>query len=140
MSALRRPGFLPLLLPLALAACTRVTALEGPAQDLHTVYTEAIAAPREPPTLQETPLTGAPDAPPLPVMHPPQIQRVWVPEHLNRHGDVISGHWVYLLLERGQWSLETLPVTEPPTLHAAPPAPAPLPPVSAPARRQEPRP
>jgi hypothetical protein len=94
---------LVLLAPLALAACTRVTALEGPPQDLHTVYTE-------------------------PVMQAPQIQRVWVPDQRNSHGDLVSGHWVYLLLERGQWLLETLPPTDPPTVQVPLASPAGLPP------------
>jgi hypothetical protein len=113
-----------LLAPLALAACTRVTALEGPPQDLHTVYTTALAAPRQPPTLQPKPLAVGPEAPYTPVMQPPQIQRVWVPDQLNSSGDLVSGHWVYLLLERSQWALETVPPTPPPTLQVplAPPA------------------
>jgi hypothetical protein len=115
--------------PLAFAACTRVTALEGPPQDLHTVYTDAVAAPRQPPTLQAKPLAVGPEAPYTPVMHAPQIQRVWVPDHLNSAGDLVSGHWVYLLLERSQWSLETVPPTVPPTLQVplAPPAGLPTP-------------
>jgi hypothetical protein len=114
---------LVLLVPLALAACTRVTALEGPPQDLHIVYTEALAAPRQFPTLQAKPLAVGPEAPYTPVMQPPRIQRVWVPDQLNSTGDLVSGHWVYLLLEKSQWSLETVPPTPPPTLQVplAPP-------------------
>jgi hypothetical protein len=123
------PGLgLLLLAPLALAACTRVTALEGPPQDLHTVYTEALAAPRQPPTLQAKSLTIGPEAPYTPVMQPPQIQRVWVPDQLNSSGDLVSGHWVYLLLERSQWFLETLPPTLPPTVHVPLAPPVGLPP------------
>jgi hypothetical protein len=120
---------LVLLIPLALAACTRVTALEGPPRDLHTVYTEALAAPHQPPTLQAKPLAVGPEAPYTPVMQAPQIQRVWVPDQLNSTGDLVSGHWVYLLLERSQWSLETVPPTPPPTLQVplAPPAGLPTP-------------
>jgi hypothetical protein len=120
---------LALVTPLAFAACTRVTALEGPPQDLHTVYTEALAAPRQPPTLQPKPLAVGPEAPYTPVMQPPQIQRVWVPDQLNSHGDLVSGHWVYLLLARSQWSLATVPPTPPPTLQVplAPPAGLPTP-------------
>jgi hypothetical protein len=118
---------LVLLAPLALAACTRVTALEGPPQDLHTVYTEALAAPRQPPALQAKSLAVGPEAPYTPVMQPPQIQRVWVPDQLNSTGDLVSGHWVYLLLERSQWSLETVPPTPPPTLQVPLALPAGLP-------------
>jgi hypothetical protein len=119
---------LVLLGPLALAACTRVTALEGPPQDLHTVYTDALAAPRPPPTLQAKSLAVGPEVPYTPVMQPPQIQRVWVPDQLNSHGDLVSGHWVYLLLEPSQWSLETVPPTPPPTLQVPLAPPAGLPP------------
>ena len=121
---------LVLLAPLALAACTRVTALEGPPQDLHTVYTEALAAPHQPPTLQAKPLAVGPEAPYTPVMQAPQIQRVWVPDQLNSTGDLVSGHWVYLLLERSQWSLETVPPTPPPTLQVPLAPPGGLPPAA----------
>ena len=124
------PGLgLLLLAPLALTACTRVTALEGPPQDLHTVYTEALVAPHQPPTLQAKPLAVGPEAPYTPVMHAPRIQRVWVPDQLNSTGDLVSGHWVYLLLERSQWFLETLPPTILPTVQVplAPPAGLPTP-------------
>ena len=117
-----------LLVPLALVACTRVTALEGPPQDLHTVYTASLAAPRQLPTLQAKPLAVSPEAPYTPVMQPPQIQRVWVPDQLNSTGDLVSGHWVYLLLARSQWSLETVPPTPPPTLQVPLAPPAGLPP------------
>jgi hypothetical protein len=115
---------LVLLVPLAAVACTRVTALEGPPQDLHTAYTAALVAPRPSPTLQAKPLAVGPEAPYTPVMQPPQIQRVWVPDQLNSTGDLVSGHWVYLLLARSQWSLETVLPTPPPTLQVplAPPA------------------
>jgi hypothetical protein len=105
-----------LLVPLTLVACTRVTALEGPPQDLHTAYTAALVVPRQPPTLQTKPLAVGPEAPYTPVMQPPQIQRVWVPDQLNSTGDLVSGHWVYLLLERSQWALEAVPPAPSPTL------------------------
>jgi hypothetical protein len=70
------------------------------------------------------------------VMQPPQIQRVWVPDQLNSSGDLVSGHWVYLLLERSQWVLETLPPTVPPTLQVPLAPPAGLPPPAGVSRPQ----
>ena len=56
---------------------------------------------------QLKPSIGAlgPEAPYLPLVQPPKVQRVWVTAHLNDDGDLIAGHWVYLMLEPSQWLL-----------------------------------
>ena len=46
-----------------------------------------------------------PEAPYLPLVQPPQVQRVWITAHLGDDGDLIAGHWVYLMLEPSQWLL-----------------------------------
>ena len=75
----------------------------GAARDLHA----EMGAPGETPPMQLQPSPGAlgPEAPYLPLVQPPQVQRVWVTAHLNDAGDLIAGHWVYLMLEPSQWLL-----------------------------------
>ena len=57
------------------------------------------------PDLKPAPQALGPEAPYLPLVQPPQVQRVWVTAHLNDAGDLIAGHWVYLMLESSQWFL-----------------------------------
>jgi len=75
----------------------------GAARDLHA----EMGAQGEPPPVELKPTLGAlgPEAPYLPLVQPPQVQRVWVTAHLNDDGDLIAGHWVYLMLEPSQWLL-----------------------------------
>jgi hypothetical protein len=115
---------LALLSALTCTSCARVTALEGPPQDLQTLYQDAVGTPPPAPALQPKALPVGPEVPYTPIMHPPKLQRVWVPDHLNADGDLVAGHWVYLLLEPSRWFLETYPPAPMPTLRVplAPPA------------------
>jgi hypothetical protein len=95
---------------LALAGCTSVKALEGPPQDLRTLYQTSLSTPR--PVLTTAP--PAPDAAddPLPaLLQPPRVQKVWVPTQRTSEGDLVVGHWTYLLLDAPQWRLEPAPTT-----------------------------
>ena len=113
---------------LGCTGCARTTALEGPPQDLQVLYQDAMHMPQPAPALQTKGLPVGPEAPYTPIMQPPQIQRVWVPDHLNAEGDLVSGHWVYVLLEPAKWFLETYPTSSAPTLRTplAPPVPPPV--------------
>jgi hypothetical protein len=106
---------------LALAGCTSVKALEGPPQDLRTLYQTSLSTPR--PVLTTSP--RAPDTgddPHAALLKPPRVQKVWVPTQRTPEGDLVTGHWTYLLLDAPQWRLEP---AAPPGL---PLAPLPLPP------------
>jgi hypothetical protein len=109
---------------LGCTACARMTALEGPPQDLQGLYQDALHLAPPAPALQNKGLPVGPEAPYTPIMQPPQVQRVWVPDHLNAEGDLVSGHWVYVLLVPAKWFLETYPISPTPTLRTplAPPA------------------
>ena len=76
----------------------------GDARDLHA----AMGSRREPvaaPALEASAAALGPEAPYLPLVQPPEVRRVWVTAHLNREGDLIAGHWVYLMLEPSSWLL-----------------------------------
>ena len=76
----------------------------GDARDLH----EAMGSRRDvvqEPTLEASPAALGPEVPYLPLVQPPDVRRVWVTAHLNEQGDLIAGHWVYLMLEPSSWYL-----------------------------------
>ena len=76
----------------------------GDARDLH----EAMGSRRDAvqaPQLEASPAALGPEVPYLPLVQPPEVRRVWVTAHLNAEGDMIAGHWVYLMLEPSQWYL-----------------------------------
>lgn len=45
-------------------------------------------------------------APFAPVVHPPEIRRVWVLTHVSPDGNLVSGHWVYMRLQDWRWFIE----------------------------------
>ena len=100
----------------------------GGARDLH----EAMKPRREPvqaPALESSRPALGPEAPYLPLVQPPEVRRVWVTAHLNREGDLIAGHWVYLMLEPSSWLLryrgpQELKLKLPASAPIAPPPPA----------------
>ena len=76
----------------------------GEAVDLHSEMgprAQDLTAPQ----LHPSPGALGPEAPYLPLVRPPQVQRVWVTAHLNDDGDLIGGHWVYVMLSPSQWLL-----------------------------------
>ena len=76
----------------------------GDARDLHKAMgsrRDAVVAP----ALEASPAALGPEVPYLPLVQPPEVKRVWVTAHLNEQGDLIAGHWVYLMLEPSQWYL-----------------------------------
>ena len=78
----------------------------GEPRDLHgQLKPGAAAAPPAAPQLGEAPGALGPEAPYLPLVQPPEVRRVWITAHLNDSGDLVAGHWVYLMLEKSQWFL-----------------------------------
>ena len=76
----------------------------GEARDLHEAMGsrgEGVEAPQ----LEASPAALGPEVPYLPLVQPPDVKRVWVTAHLNEEGDMIAGHWVYLMLEPSSWFL-----------------------------------
>ena len=59
----------------------------------------------EAPELKPSAAALGPEVPYLPLVQPSEVRRVWVTAHLNEAGDLIAGHWVYLMLEPSQWYL-----------------------------------
>ena len=78
------------------------------------------------PELKPTAGALGPEAPYLPLVKPPEVQRVWITAHLNDSDDLIAGHWVYLMLESSQWFLRDYQGPE--ELRLKLPAPVPVPP------------
>ena len=86
-----------------LGGCTP-KALTGEPVDLYAV--QGGLRQRPAPVLGPAGPAVGPEAPYVPVMNPPRVQRVWTPAYVNDAGDLVSGHWVYLLLQPSRWFLD----------------------------------
>ena len=87
-----------------LAAGCKPKPYTGAPRDLHKEMgsgSDALQAP----VLEPSPAALGPEVPYLPLVQPPDVKRVWVTAHLNEAGDMIAGHWVYLMLESSSWLL-----------------------------------
>jgi hypothetical protein len=40
-----------------------------------------------------------------PVIQPAVVRLMWVPDHLNSHGDLVPAHYYYLKVKRDQWAV-----------------------------------
>jgi hypothetical protein len=40
-----------------------------------------------------------------PVLQPAVVRLMWVPDHLNSHGDLVPAHYYYLKVKRDQWAV-----------------------------------
>jgi Type IV conjugative transfer system lipoprotein (TraV) len=48
-----------------------------------------------------------------PVRLPPDIRRVWIVDHQNDAGDLIQGHWVFMVVTPGRWGSPAIPAVHP---------------------------
>lgn len=60
----------------------------------------------ESPPLRPDPPALGPEAPYTPIIHPPDVQRVWIPSRINAYGDLAAGHWIYLKIRDAEWFLK----------------------------------
>ena len=96
--------FLSCLLLLLAAVGCKPKPYQGQVTDLHARMGPQAADIPGPP-LADTPGALGPEEPYLPLVQPPEVRRVWITAHLNEAGDLIAGHWVYLMLAPSQWFL-----------------------------------
>jgi hypothetical protein len=47
-----------------------------------------------------------PAQPQNPVMQPAVVRLMWVPDHLNSHGDLVPAHYYYLKVKKEAWALQ----------------------------------
>jgi hypothetical protein len=43
----------------------------------------------------------------------PDIRKVWIVEHPNEAGDLIQGHWVFMVVQPGRWASPPIPALHP---------------------------
>jgi hypothetical protein len=48
-----------------------------------------------------------------PLRLPPDIRKVWIVEHPNEAGDLIQGHWVFMVVQPGRWVSPSVPTLHP---------------------------
>ena len=44
-----------------------------------------------------------------PLRLPPDIRKVWIVDHPNDAGDLIQGHWVFMVVTPGRWASPSIP-------------------------------
>jgi len=44
-----------------------------------------------------------------PLRLPPDIRKVWIVDHPNESGDLIQGHWVFIVLSPERWASPSIP-------------------------------
>ena len=47
-----------------------------------------------------------PPQPINPVMRPAVVRLMWIPDHLNKNGDLVPAHYYYLKVKQEQWALQ----------------------------------
>ena len=48
-----------------------------------------------------------------PLRLPPDIRKAWIVEHPNEAGDLIQGHWVFMVVQPARWASPSVPVLLP---------------------------
>lgn len=48
-----------------------------------------------------------------PLRLPPDIRRVWIVEHPNETGDLIQGHWAFMVVQPGRWASPSVSALHP---------------------------
>jgi Type IV conjugative transfer system lipoprotein (TraV) len=48
-----------------------------------------------------------------PLRLPPDIRKVWIVDHPNEAGDLIQGHWVFMVVTPGRWASPSIPAVHP---------------------------
>ncbi|MCL4492041.1 MAG: TraV family lipoprotein [Nitrospirae bacterium] len=46
------------------------------------------------------------DLPYIPVVTPPDVERVWIFDHVTPSRDLVTGHWVFIILREQKWHIE----------------------------------
>lgn len=44
--------------------------------------------------------------PAYPVVKPAEVRLMWVPDHLNKHGDLVTSHYYYLRVLNDRWAVQ----------------------------------
>ncbi|MFQ5538845.1 MAG: TraV family lipoprotein [Candidatus Binatia bacterium] len=50
----------------------------------------------------------------FPVRLPADIKKVWIVDHPNEAGDLVQGHWAFIVVRPERWSSPSLPLIERP--------------------------
>ena len=92
----------------ALSGCTLWGSPVPPGRPVRTVYVEGAGSAARPIRIERAPAPGAVGKT-RPVIYPPKVFAVWVPEHLDLERDMkIGAHWVYVKLRESSWTPEPI--------------------------------
>jgi hypothetical protein len=48
-----------------------------------------------------------------PIRFSPDVRKVWIVDHPNEAGDLIQGHWVFIVVTPGRWASPSIPPVHP---------------------------
>ena len=55
-----------------------------------------------------------------PLRLPSDVRKVWIVDHPNEAGDLIQGHWVFMVVRPGRWASPSIPPVHPESGDKAP--------------------
>lgn len=86
-----------------LNSCASTQAGKSPEQTLNIAMTGRDSTT----TVTQAPIRDhSSDLPYVPVMLPAQVERVWIYDHVTPSGDMVTGHWVFIVLREQKWHIE----------------------------------
>ena len=104
-----------LVLGTLLTGCSLTGSPLPPGRPVRDVYEEGSGSPRPILRIEEAPRPGAFEKT-RPVIYPPKVFAVYVPEHTDRERDIkIGAHWVYIKVRESSWFQE--PIDREPLCH-----------------------
>lgn len=46
------------------------------------------------------------DLPYVPILLPPEVERIWIYPHVTPTGELVTGHWIFIKVNDSKWYLE----------------------------------
>lgn len=43
----------------------------------------------------------------VPVINPPEVKRAWIVPHETKDGSLVGGYWVYIIVKKPSWYIQT---------------------------------
>ncbi len=44
----------------------------------------------------------------VPIILPPEIRPIWIVDHVNKNGDFVRGHWLFVKIRNSMWYIQAV--------------------------------